>query len=67
MNQIEFSKISVGDKVLTIYKGVVVEMEIESIHDAGNCKRTVNLKVPNSNKLILRHMYAIYPLNITRV
>ena len=63
MNQSEFSIVKNGDSVLTAYKGHIVKMIVVSIHDAGRQKRSVNLRVPNSDKIILRHMYNIYTVD----
>ena len=63
MTQSTFATIKPGDEVFTIYKGYVVKMIVDSIYDNGNRKRCAILKVPNSDKTILRHMYNIYELN----
>ena len=63
MTQSTFENVKPGDEVLTVYKGHVVKMVVESVYDKGHQCRSVILKVPFMDKTILRHMYAIYELN----
>jgi len=60
MTALEFKKLQVGGNILTLYKGRVCKMNIINIYDAGNQKRAVILRIPNTNESILRHMYSIY-------
>ncbi|MDF2800247.1 MAG: hypothetical protein K0S61_150 [Anaerocolumna sp.] len=66
MDQLEFVKLSIGDKVLTVCKGNIVEMKINSIMDNGRRKKCVILNNPDKEHQILRHMYSIYPLPIIK-
>ena len=59
MKQSEFANLKVGDTVFTISKGCVANLEIKSIYNHENQKKSVILKGLDGKDL-LRHMYAIY-------
>ena len=59
MKQSEFANLKVGDKVFTIHKGQVVNLEIKSIYNHEKQKKSVIL-TDLDGKDLLKHMYAIY-------